>query len=113
MRRITAGTLLALSIAAALPAIGQTASYAEGLAAYRRGDYEAAETTLRAVIEADEKSTATLKAAYFLARSLMKQKKFDQAATLFINIHRTSPAFYREWSCDYLLGVCREATGKG
>ena len=113
MAKMAARVLLVLSIAIALPATAQSPTYADGLAAYHRGDYAEAEATLRAVAEADEKSPVTIKAAYFLARALMKQKKFEEAATLFIQIHRTSPAFYREWSCDYLLGVSREATGRG
>ena len=43
----------------------------------------------------------------------MKLGRFEDAETLFIRIYSMSKAFYDEWACDYLLGVCRNARGKG
>ena len=64
------------------------------------------------VIEKDEPDPVTIRAVYFLARTEMKLGRFEEAETLYIRIYSMSKAFYDEWGCDYLLGVCRQARGK-
>ena len=54
----------------------------------------------------------TIRSIYFLARTEMKLGRYEEAETLFIRIYSMSKAFYDEWGCDYLLGVCRAARGK-
>lgn len=88
------------------------AGYPAALAAYHSGDLAAAEPLFRLVAEQDEASPETIKARYFLARTLMKQRRFEEAASLLIDLHRRSPLFYREWACDFLLGQCRAALGQ-
>jgi len=60
----------------------------------------------------DEADAVTIRAVYFLARTEMKLGRFEEAETLFIRIYSMSKAFYDEWGCDFLLGVCRQARGK-
>ena len=43
----------------------------------------------------------------------MKTGHFAEAEQLFIRIYETDRPFYNEWQCDYLLGECRRAQGKG
>jgi cytochrome c-type biogenesis protein CcmH/NrfG len=66
----------------------------------------------RAVAERVEQDPQTIRATYFLARTLMKTGKFDEASTKLIRIYSMDPAFYETWNCDYLLGECRKALGK-
>jgi TolA-binding protein len=86
-------------------------AYERGLCAYRGGNFDDAAKLFRQVIEAAEQSPPTLKSHYFLARSLMKQKKWSEAASELIRIYGLSRAFYDEWNCDFLLGECRRAQG--
>jgi TolA-binding protein len=85
--------------------------YREGLAAYHRGDLDQAEKLFRSIVERKRKEAMTVKSQYFLARTLMKLKRWQDASSVLIGIHSTSPIFYREWACDYLLGECRRAQG--
>jgi TolA-binding protein len=85
--------------------------YREGLGAYHRGDLDQAEKLFRSIVERKRKEQLTVKSQYFLARTLMKLKRWQEASAVLIGIHSTSPIFYREWACDYLLGECRRAQG--
>jgi len=66
----------------------------------------------RSLVESETRDSETLKAHYFLARSDMKLSRWEAASSTLIKIHSLSPAFFREWSGDFLLGVCRRAQGK-
>ena len=55
----------------------------------------------------------TVRALYFLGRTEMKMGRFDEASTRFIRIYTLDKPFYHAWNCDFLLGECRRATGKG
>ena len=112
--------ILALIAALALPAMaappttcGGTDDYSAGLCAYQKRQFAEAEKRFRAIVEKDEKEPATMKATYFLARTLMKTGRYDDAAKLLIRIYDTDKPFYDDWQCDFLLGECRQAQGKG
>ena len=67
----------------------------------------------RAIVERGEKQRPTPSAPlYFLARTLMKTGRFDEASTLLIRIYSLDKAFYDAWNCDFLLGECRKALGR-
>lgn len=87
--------------------------YPRGLCAYRAGDFAQAEQLFRKVAETQAAEPETIKARYFLARALMKQKKWQPASEQFIRIYGLSRSFYHEWNCDFLLGECRRALGLG
>jgi TolA-binding protein len=91
---------------------GATDPYGKALCAYQQRRFADAEAGFRPIVEANVPEPQTLHAFYFLARTDMKTGHFDEAATLFIRIHDLDPAFYTTWNCDFLLGVCRKATGK-
>jgi TolA-binding protein len=86
--------------------------YSKALCAYQRRNFAEAETGFRALVEADAKDPQTVHATYFLARTLMKRGRYDEASKLFIRIYTLDKSFYDAWSCDYLLGECRRAAGK-
>lgn len=50
---------------------------------------------------------------YFLARTLMKTGRYDEASKVLVRIYETDKPFYDDWECDFLLGECRRAQGKG
>lgn len=85
--------------------------YERGLCAYRGGDFAQAGRLFSRVVEAAAQEPPTIKAHYFLARSLMKQRKWREASEQFIRIYGLWRAFYDEWNCDFLLGECRKALG--
>lgn len=87
--------------------------YERALCAYQKRSFAEAEAGFRAIVEKGEASPETIRSIYFLARTLMKTGRFDEASALLIRIYTLDPAFYDTWSCDYLLGECRKATGKG
>jgi TolA-binding protein len=87
--------------------------YERALCAYQKRGFAEAEAGFRDILEKGEKNPETIRATYFLARTLMKTGHFDEASALLIRIYTLDPAFYDGWSCDYLLGECRKATGKG
>lgn len=91
---------------------GLTDPYSKALCAYQRRNFNEAEAGFKALVEADEKDPQTVRATYFLARTLMKRGRYDQASKLFIRIYALDKSFYDAWSCDYLLGECRKAAGK-
>ena len=86
--------------------------YQRGLCAYRKGEFAAAEALFQSVARAEAQVPETIKSRYFLARSLMKQRKWEQASAELIRIYGLSRAFYDEWNCDFLLGECRRALGR-
>jgi TolA-binding protein len=86
--------------------------YERALCAYQRRQFGDAEQGFRAIIDAAEVDPKTLRATYFLARTLMKTGHFDEASALFIRIYSTDKAFYDTWNCDFLLGECRKALGR-
>ena len=116
LRRYVARIALLLATTAATAAppttCGSSDAYASALCAYQRRNFAEAEAQFRAIVEKDEPDSVTIRAEYFLARTEMKLGRFEEAETLFIRIYSMSKAFYDEWGCDYLLGVCRTARGK-
>jgi TolA-binding protein len=105
--------LLAASAMAAPPSTcGQAGEYERALCAYQHRNFAAAESAFRVIVERGEKVPATLRATYFLARTLMKTGHFDEASALLIRIYSLDKAFYDAWNCDFLLGECRKALGR-
>ena len=90
---------------------GTASSYAAALCFYHQGDLAEAYAAFTTIVEADEPRPETLKSRYFLARTLMKQRRWDEASAELIKIYSISAAFYEEWSCDFLLGEARRALG--
>ena len=86
--------------------------YARALCAYQRRAFAEAEIGFRALSEREENEPQKLHATYFLARTMMKTGRFDEAAAIFVRIYTTDKAFYDTWNCDFLLGECRKALGK-
>lgn len=115
--RTIAGLLLALLLGAYGSASAQDlcasagGEYPRALCLYRAGRWGDAEKAFAAIVRADRKEPETLKSRYFLARSLMRQKKWNEASEELRRIYSISPAFYQQWSCDFLLGETRRAMG--
>lgn len=112
--RYAAILALLLATAATPPptTCGQSDEYSLALCAYQNRHFAEAAAGFRSIAEKNEPDPQTIRALYFLARTEMKLGRFDEAAALFIRIYTVDPPFYREWSCDFLLGECRKATGK-
>ena len=109
-----AAAALAASPAPAAPAAvcrGDLEPYPAALCLYLRGDLEDARAGFEAIVARDEARPETLKARYFLARSLMKLRRWEEASGELVKIYSISPAFYQEWSCDFLLGEARRGMG--
>lgn len=87
--------------------------YERGLCFYAAGEWTRAESLLAEVVDDGREEQETLKAMYFLARTKMQTKQWDEASRLWMRLFDLSPAFYREWNGDYLLGVCRRELGLG
>ncbi len=109
--------ILALTgqIAMAAPApttCGGTSDYERALCAYQRRNFGEAERAFRAIVDKEERDPQTIRAAYFLARTLMKTGRYDEAHALLIRIYDMDSAFYETWNGDFLLGECRKALGK-
>lgn len=108
-------SLLAATLAQGAPpstcALGD--AYAQALCAYQRRNFAEAEKSFREIADRDAKEPRTIRALYFLARTLMKQGRWDEAGDTLIRIYLADKPFYDAWSCDYLLGECRRAAGKG
>jgi len=101
--------------AAALPQTNRCADldgYPAALCLYRQERFREADRLLIAIVDRNAPETVTLKARYFLGRSLMKQGRWKEASDHWIALYSASPLFYREWSCDFLLGECRRGLGK-
>ncbi|HET7712296.1 MAG TPA: tetratricopeptide repeat protein [Thermoanaerobaculia bacterium] len=113
MKRVLILALLALPATAGPPSTcGGTDEYSRALCAYQRRDFQAAEKLLGGIIEAGRSDPQTMKARYFLGRTLMKRGQFAEAADVFIRIYKDDKPFYHAWNCDFLLGECRRALGK-
>ncbi|MEA2569996.1 MAG: hypothetical protein QOI24_1997 [Acidobacteriota bacterium] len=91
---------------------GAKDDYGRALCAYQRRQFVEAEAGFRLLIEKNEQAPQSVRALYFLARTEMKLGRFDEASPLFIRIYGMDPGFYASWNCDYLLGLCRKASGK-
>ena len=105
--------LIAVAAEAAPPTTcGSTDDYSVALCAYQRRDFASAEAGFRAIVDRAEKDPETLRSGYFLARTLMKTGRYDEASALLIRIYTLDRAFYDGWSCDHLLGECRKALGR-
>jgi TolA-binding protein len=91
---------------------GAKDDYSRALCAYQRRNFDAAESGFKAIAE-DRDNPKSIPAMYFLARSEMKQGRYDEASVLFVRIYELAPPFFREWNCEFLLGECRKALGKG
>jgi TolA-binding protein len=105
--------LLAQTALAAPPSTcTATGDYERALCAYQHRNFADAEAGFRALMEREERDAQTIRATYFLARTLMKTGRFDEASALLIRIYSMDQAFYQEWNGDFLLGECRKALGK-
>lgn len=114
MRFILILALLAATATAAPPSTCKLdGEYARALCAYQKRAFAEAEAGFRTIVDRNEHDPQTIRAMYFLARTLMKRGQWDEASTLFIRIYSLDKPFYDAWSCDYLLGECRKAAGKG
>ncbi len=109
---LLATTTLAAPPAAPPTTCGQEGEYERALCSYQRRNFADAEAAFRVIVERGEKVPATLRSTYFLARTLMKTGRFDEAAALLIRIYSLDKAFYDAWNCDFLLGECRKAQGR-
>lgn len=106
-------TLLAATAQAAPPSTcNGTSDYERALCSYQRRNFAEAETAFRSVMERTEQDPQTIRAMYFLARTLMKTGRYDEASALLIRIYSLDKAFYESWNCDFLLGESRKALGK-
>lgn len=105
--------LLAMPMFAAPPSTcGQEGEYERGLCSYQRRNFAEAESVFRVIVERGERVPETLRATYFLARTLMKTGRYDEASALLIRIYSLDKPFYDAWNCDFLLGECRKALGR-
>jgi TolA-binding protein len=86
--------------------------YSKALCAYQRRQFDDAAEGFGAIVDTGAEDTSTIRSAYFLARTEMKRGRYAEAGKLLIRIYSMDKAFYDAWSCDYLLGECRRATGK-
>lgn len=86
--------------------------YERALCAYQRRNFGIAESGFRTIVEADAKDAKTIRSMYFLARTLMKTGRYDEASALLIRIYSLDQSFYDGWNGDFLLGECRKALGK-
>ena len=106
--------LLASAASAAPPTTcGRTDAYSLALCAYQHRDFVQAESRFRELAEANMEDPRVVRALYFLGRTEMKLGKYEEASTRFIRIYALDKPFYHAWNCDFLLGECRKAAGKG
>lgn len=113
MKLLVILALLAQPALAAPPTTcGARGDYEEALCAYQRRQFGEAERGFRAIVEREAKDPQTIRSLYFLARTLMKTGRFDEAQALLIRIYSLDQAFYDSWNGDFLLGECRKALGK-
>ncbi len=91
---------------------GLTGGYEEALCAYQSRNFAAAEKGFRAIVERDAREPQTLRAIYFLSRTMMKTGRYEEASKLLIRIYSLDQPFYDGWNCDFLLGECRRARGQ-
>jgi TolA-binding protein len=113
MRLLVILALLAQPALAAPPTTcGVRGDYEQALCAYQHRQFGEAERGFRAIVERAAPEPETIRATYFLARTLMKTGRFDEAQALLIRIYTLDSAFYDTWNGDFLLGECRKALGK-
>ena len=114
MRHLLILFLLTTTAGAATPptTCGQAGEYERALCSYQRRQFAEAEAGFRAIVDAAAKDPQTVRSTYFLARTLMKTGRFDEASALLIRIYTLDKAFYDTWNCDFLLGECRKALGR-
>ena len=113
MRTLLILALIALPAAGAPPTTcGGDDDYSISLCAYQKRQFAAAEKGFRAIADAGAENPETVRAHYFLARTLMKTGRYEEASAIFIRIYGLDKPFYDAWSCDFLLGECRRAQGK-
>lgn len=113
MRYLLILSLLATTALAAPPSTcTMDGDYERALCAYQRRNFAEAEMGFRMITERQEKDPKTIRSTYFLARTLMKTGRFDEASALFIRIYSLDKPFYDGWNCDFLLGECRKALGR-
>jgi TolA-binding protein len=108
--------LLALMAQTALAAPPTTCTlggdYERALCAYQRRNFAEAEQAFRTLTEREQRDATTIRSTYFLARTMMKTGRYDEASALLIRIYSMDQAFYEAWNGDFLLGECRRALGK-
>ncbi|MFP5246076.1 MAG: tetratricopeptide repeat protein [Thermoanaerobaculia bacterium] len=104
--------LATVAIAAPPTTCHMDGDYERALCAYQKRHFAEAESGFRTIVEQGEKDPKTLRSTYFLARTLMKTGRFDEASALFIRIYSLDKPFYDGWNCDFLLGECRKALGR-
>jgi TolA-binding protein len=105
--------LIALPALAAPPTTcGGDDPYSAALCAYQQRNFGSAEKQFRAIVDAGAEEPQTVKAAYFLARTMMKTGRYAEASALYVRIYEMDKPFYAAWQCDWLLGECRRAMGK-
>ena len=105
--------LLAQTALAAPPTTcNLTGDYEQALCAYQRRNFGEAETIFRRIAEREQQDAQTIRSLYFLARTLMKTGRYDEASALLVRIYSLDQAFYQAWNGDFLLGECRKALGK-
>src|SRR5687767_15921089 len=83
--------ILALLAETALAATPPTTCNLEGdyeraLCAYQRRNFGEAETAFRRITEREQQDAQTIRSLYFLARTLMKTGRYDEASALLIRI---------------------------
>ncbi|HEX8170348.1 MAG TPA: hypothetical protein VF824_07405 [Thermoanaerobaculia bacterium] len=105
--------LIATSAAAAPPSTcALEGEYERALCAYQHREFGAAESGFRAIVDRGAADEQTMHSIYFLARTLMKSGRYDEASALLIRIYSLDQSFYETWNGDFLLGECRRALGK-
>lgn len=114
MRYVLTLLLLSTTAFAATPptTCGQSGEYERALCSYQKRQFAEAESGFRAIVDKAERDPKTIRSTYFLARTLMKTGRFDEASALLIRIYSLDKSFYDSWNCDYLLGECRKALGR-
>jgi TolA-binding protein len=114
MRYLLILLLVTTTALAAIPpsTCGQEGEYERALCSYQRRNFADAEAGFRRIVDAAEKDPQTIRSTYFLARTLMKTGRFDEASALLIRIYSLDKSFYVGWNCDFLLGECRKALGR-
>ncbi len=114
MRYVLILLLLSTTAFAAAPpsTCGQSGDYERALCSYQKRQFADAEAGFRAIVDLAERDPKTIRSMYFLARTLMKTGRFDEASALLVRIYSLDKAFYDSWNCDFLLGECRKALGR-
>lgn len=110
---LTAVLFLSFASPSAARICPDESDYGRALCLFTKGDFAAAESAFATIAAGEEPSPTLIRAMYFLARSKMALKKFDEAEAHLIRIYASDSGFYQEWGCDFLLGESRKAQGKG